>query len=263
VLIPYDIPQDEFTQILDNLQGVIFTGGVIELFDNNGPTLFLQRVKHVLDFASSKNDEGIYYPVMSTCLGFQAMTIALSGMNPLLLTCDFGDENRFHSVTPGQSYSKARFWKLMDQDLVDTAFKTGNLYYSHNCGFHPEVILSSSAFNQNMNLLATSMTDYHKTFAALVEHKKYPFIGQQFHPEKTLFDKYETSWLPRDPVTKKFTSEIIFTLVDQVRKYAVEFDKVPSFVQKYMEPFLDSMRPPYDFFQEVYLFPMHVDISSQ
>jgi len=258
VLIPFDIPLDALDHLLDNIQGVLFPGGGSALFDDQGnPTLFQKRTKHIMDFAAKKNDNGVYYPLIGTCFGFQSLVIAMADQDPDLLVCNFGDEETSHTVDKDYDWDKSVFWKTMDQTLVSKAFSTGNLYYSHNCGFRPSSLTNSKAFMQNAWILATSVATTGKTFVAMVEHQHYPFVANQYHPEKTQFERLGPTFLARDPITMQFTSEFIMTMVDHTRPFAKNIADIDGSTRAYFEIYHAPERPAWDYFEQIYTMPRH------
>lgn len=61
------------------------------------------------------------------------------------------------------------------------------LYFSHNFGFKESDFNKVSNLVQNFHILATFDSHGEKVVAA-VQHKYFPLIGVQFHPEKILFE---------------------------------------------------------------------------
>lgn len=163
------------------------------------------------------NDEGSYYPIVATCFGMQSLTVAMAGNKNGLIECDFGDEDTNHTVHPTDDYSKTKIWNKMDKDLVEKGWNNGYLYYSHNCGFDPSKLLKNDEFNKNAIVTATSISKTGKKFVAMVEHNKYPFFANQWHPEKTQFERLGPTYLSRDADTVRFTSDFIMTVVDGTR----------------------------------------------
>ena len=56
---------------MSKINGLIFPGGDMYLLDDNRDyTYYASQVKILYDKAKELNDEGIYFPVWGTCLGF-------------------------------------------------------------------------------------------------------------------------------------------------------------------------------------------------
>lgn len=258
VLVPFDLPEDKFTHLLDNIQGFLLPGGGSALLDSKGnPTPFQRRVMKILDFAAKKNDKGIYYPVIGTCFGMQAMTLAFAGNAEGVLTCDFSNLDTHGVITPGYDYDKNVFWNsFSNRTLVYEAWNTGNICYDLSCAFRPSALTNSKAFNENAYLLATSKDKNGKIFAANIEHKRYPFIANQWHPEKTQFERSSSmSFLPRDDITRRFVTEFITKAVENTRPFAKELKDIPGTVKAYFEMYHIPIRPGWDYFEQVYVFP--------
>lgn len=204
VLIPFDVPQKTLDKILDNVQGIHFIGGGANFGSDSQPSFFLKRVNYIMNKAMQKNDAGIYFPIVATCLGFEALTIAMSGMKVSLLSSGLGDQDTNHVVTPSADFPKSKIWDKVSKDLSSAAFSNGNLAYDHVCGFLPDKLQSDPTFSQNCIITGTSISKTGIKFVAMVEHKKYPFFANQYHPEKTQFEKIGPTWLVRDTQTIRF-----------------------------------------------------------
>ena len=78
-----------------------------------------------------------------------------------------------------------------------------------------------------MHIIATSVADNGYEYVAIVQDKKYPFYGTQFHPEKNGFEKRLTRYanLDRSKGTMETTAELFNAMVElstENRKYKIE-----------------------------------------
>lgn len=242
--------------VLANIQGVHFIGGGAPLFDQQGKiTFWQQRVGYILEKAKAINDSGVYFPVVGTCFGMQSMTVAFLGnTSEKLLTCNYNDQDTNHSVSPNANFSKSKIWGDLDKDLVNKAFSSGYLYYSHNCGFDPVALQNDPVFAKEAMVTATSISKNGMKFVAMVEHLKYPFFANQWHPEKTQFERIGPTWLSRDATTTKFTSEFIMTIVDKTRKFSKNLSQVDGATRAFFEVYHIPERPAWEDFEQIYTF---------
>ena len=69
VLIPFDLPIKTLDKLLDSVNGIQLIGGDADFGTDEKPSFFQQRVHHIMKRAIEKNESGIYYPILGTCLG--------------------------------------------------------------------------------------------------------------------------------------------------------------------------------------------------
>ena len=78
VFIKYDTDDKTLYSILSKVNGVFFTGGGLDLYldcDNNVPHRYTQTALKIYKYAKKMNDQGIYFPVMGVCQGYELMHI--------------------------------------------------------------------------------------------------------------------------------------------------------------------------------------------
>lgn len=186
----------------------------------------------------------------------------MSGNSNNLLTCDYADTDTNHTIHPTAAYSQSKIWNKLDKTLVDKAWNNGYLYYSHNCGFDPKRLEQNPEFAKEAIITATSISKNGKTFVAMVEHKKYPFFANQWHAEKTQFERIGPTWLSRDADTTRFTSEFIMTVVDQVRQYAAQLADIDGATRAFFEVYHIPERPAWEDFEQIYTFQQYAATSG-
>lgn len=136
----------------------------------------------------------------------------------------FFNNTLYNSKVERQEFKKSRnsLGHCMKNTLKSSINNFSYLYF-HHWGFTPSNFLSDPFLSQNFNILYTSDVrdqeldfvpvsyqfqtflkknyflnfDHQKTeFVAAYEHRKYPFFGVQFHPEKYFYTLYSSD-LPR------------------------------------------------------------------
>ena len=92
VVIPYDIEQQDLSILLPQLNGVLFTGGGLNLLDNNGRNHpYYETAKQIFNYSLFKKDVlGETWPVLGICQGLEVVSLILSG------DVDTLDEVRIH-----------------------------------------------------------------------------------------------------------------------------------------------------------------------
>jgi gamma-glutamyl hydrolase len=200
-----------------------------------------------------QGDAGKHWPVWATCLGFESLTVVLSGGDPSVMECDF-DDHGGHSVQPNENMYSSHFWGQFGKERIDRVFAKGNIYYEHNCGFTPEKLKANAAFMKAAMITSTSASTAGKTFVASIESKKYPIYGTQFHPEKNQFERLGITTLKRDLDTIKFNSDIIKFTVQGTRDHAVPLSSISGTVRKYFSSYHVPIKPGYSYYENMYMY---------
>lgn len=101
------------------------------------------------------------------------------------------------------------------------------MYFNHDGGITKEGINRDPKLSENIEIIATSVTDNGTEFVSIAEAKKYPFFMVQPHPEKNQFEKKnpKATFINRDNDTIDMTSDFIFAFValnEEKRNYEID-----------------------------------------
>lgn len=221
VLIPFDLEQEKLDHILENIDGILFPGGGEPLRRADSvskPTSYQLAMSYISDWAMRRNNQGKYFPIFATCLGFEGFVIAFSN-NTLALECDISDESIVHRLVPTSQFQKSPFWNGIGIEKAESVFKTKSIYYTHSCGIRTTSFNKNQKLTENFNLLATSTSRKGINFVASIEHTKYPFIGNQWHPEKNLYERSKSyDFVDRNRPVLDLSQRLIATFVKNIRE---------------------------------------------
>lgn len=175
----------------------------------NFPTEFTESVFAMINAIKKRMDDDpkLKIPIFGTCLGFQALLLSEAIGPPILREID----NLQHPAELKVDNSNPNNYlnKLLSKKQVKE-IETGKVYY-----YNHKYAVSVATFNSNANLnstydiVGTSMPkkrfkshnelsssvpeinhEFDFPFVAAIAHKKYPFFGVQFHPEKNEFETH-------------------------------------------------------------------------
>jgi len=238
VLIPFDIDKDKLDSILDNIDGFLLPGGGADLIrpDNTSlRTAYQLSADYITEWAMRRNDQGKFFPVFGTCLGMENFIITFANTTAAL-ECDFDDENVVHSIQTNENFPNSQFWKEVGIDKARHVFETDSVYYTHHCAIRPATFAAHKGLNEGFNILGLSTSKNGVPFVALIEHKKYPFVANQWHPEKTLFERNaQYDIVDRSDEAADLMRWVIFRFVAQIRQKGAprESKDIPASVKQF------------------------------
>ncbi|XP_026486942.1 gamma-glutamyl hydrolase A-like isoform X1 [Vanessa tameamea] len=184
-VVPILIGKDRgyYEELMKKINGVFLPGGATFFNQSNG---FADAGQHIYEIAKKLNDNGDYFPIFGTCLGFELLIIIASGRGEI--------ENRIrcysHSNLPlnfTQDYRSSKMFKETPLDIINI-LKTKDVTVNAHQFCIVDENLKSHNLTNDWRVTAHSNDDYNVEFIASVEHRRYPFYGVQFHPEKSAFE---------------------------------------------------------------------------
>ena len=226
VPLQYDLPPTILKYILRQCNGVLFIGGQVdehmisrEYYD------FMQTMKIIFNFIRAENNRGNHYPIFAICLGFEIL--AMLDINPNVIAI----EKKYNKYL-GISNVKARNYVaknifLPKKSALSSIFTPQEkkyqathpvVYENHGLGF----LLSAPYMKEYLKkwdvlAIAHENKKNGRKYVNILEYKKYPFYGVQFHPEKVLFE-----WLipdiPHTDVPYKISRKLSAFFVNECKK---------------------------------------------
>lgn len=220
VLIPFDLDQQTLNRVLDGIQMVVFPGGDAPLVSQDGqPTAYQSRLNYILNYAKNINDKGRRFPVLGTCLGFEAMLIAEAGQNCSVLQGGFVDVMANHSLqVNATAVASSYYWSQFDSDTLANVTSSNTFFYYHEFGITPAGFFANPILADSYLMIGTSADMRGQQFVGSIEHKKYPFLANQWHPEESVYTRLPgNQFLDRSSQNVQFMTDFIQNVVNSVR----------------------------------------------
>jgi gamma-glutamyl hydrolase len=172
ILIPYDIKEKELDVLLSRLQGVVWVGGAIENTKKHTDeqyTTMINTLFYCYQYAISENDKGNYYPIWATCLGFDFLIMFANYIPSLKESLLPFSLHGSYPCTFTKTETKLKKW--FSPQLRKQMKKQACVFHNH--------IYGNKTVPDTVDIV--SIQD---GFLNMIEFKKYPFYGVQFHPEQ-------------------------------------------------------------------------------
>jgi len=226
VPVQYDLPTNLIKSILGQCNGVLFIGGQV---DHNIISReyhdFIQTVKTIVTHLRAENDKGNYYPIFSICLGFELLSMLSNNPDMHQLEHNYNKHLGISQVE-GRNYmakniflkGNSRISKIFSKREKAYQARTPVVFENHSLGFLPNAPYMKQ-YGKQWDIVAVTPENKRspRKYINMIEYKKYPFYGTQFHPEKVIYE-----WLVPEIVHSKVARSISKRLsaffVDECRK---------------------------------------------
>lgn len=197
----------------------------MDFFSNTG---YAQVGRYVYEFANDMNENGEYFPIWGTCLGFELMLRLAGGDADLLTPCEAeGVAQRLH--LQGNNSRLLSQANNEIQQILETEKVAAN--------FHKFCVtkenFTSFGLNKEWQVLATNKDLNGLEFISAVEHRTYPYYAVQFHPEKNIYEWYPSKAIIHTKDAVKASQYFAEFFVEECRKNLNAF-KTPTEENRYL-----------------------------
>ena len=271
--IRYDMPRRIIGKLMNLINGVLITGGSTKLFRNNSklcrikkmlaehvtcPSKYLSTVNYIINQAKKMYDRGNPFPIWGTCLGYETMMISLSKYT--LLRRRVSSINHSLNLNLNPNYLTF-FKKYFDPDLLQAINDKPLIYFNHKFAFRPKQVLHNRVIGNEMEILSTTKLENNQVIISMLKHKRYPFIGVQFHPEKIQFEHRASVQTNVSYWSIEASHRLAMMFFDHVNQNQNEIDKENQLeaLLIYNYPLYKSSGP----YEQLYVFPRVFELSLE
>uniref|UniRef100_A0A7S3D4K5 folate gamma-glutamyl hydrolase n=1 Tax=Palpitomonas bilix TaxID=652834 RepID=A0A7S3D4K5_9EUKA len=182
--INYNATKAELDSLLTSVNAVLFTGGGLDLTPGHP---YFDTAQYIYSAAKRMNDEGDFFPLWGTCMGFQLLSILAAG-NASVLEGDVFDSENLPLALEDLDIHGSRMFEGVPERVLATLTRTNSTMNLHHDGVAPHSFVSVSGLRDTFRLLSINHDREGRVFASTMEGWKYPFFGTQWHPERNAFE---------------------------------------------------------------------------
>uniref|UniRef100_A0A8C4RX03 folate gamma-glutamyl hydrolase n=1 Tax=Erpetoichthys calabaricus TaxID=27687 RepID=A0A8C4RX03_ERPCA len=228
VPIRINLPEIEYEKLFKSINGVLFPGGGVNLTSSG----YARSASFFYKLAIKANDEGDYFPIWATCLGFEELTYLTSGK---LLLSATNTTNVTLPLNFQKDANSSRLFKDFPEDLLQALATEPLTENSHRWSLSVEKFKKNKKLQQFYSILTTNK-DENLEFISTFEAYKYPIYGTQWHPEKNPYE-WEKPVIPHSPTAVKATFYVADFFVNEARKnfhhFTTEVEESKALIYNY------------------------------
>nr|XP_048276334.1 gamma-glutamyl hydrolase [Myodes glareolus] len=246
VPIRLNLQHTQYTELFRSINGILFPGGSASILHSE----YSQVARIFYNKAIESYDDGDYFPVWGTCLGFEELAFLVSGESLLTLTNTVSVPLPLN-FTEGALQGRM-FRNFPAELLVSLALEplTANF---HKWSLSVKNFTENAKLKKVFNILTTN-TDGNIEFISSMEGFKYPVYAVQWHPEKAPYEWKNLDGISHAPNAVKTAFYLADFLVSEARKnnhhYENEFEEMKSLIYQFQPVYTGNISS----FQQCYMF---------
>uniref|UniRef100_A0A0A1XRN7 folate gamma-glutamyl hydrolase n=1 Tax=Zeugodacus cucurbitae TaxID=28588 RepID=A0A0A1XRN7_ZEUCU len=178
-----------YEYILSKVNGVLLPGGAVYVNEHDPGRLDLTNycvnaTRNIIRVAEKLHKKDIELPIWGTYLGFQLLVVYTTKMAEATFGTDIRDKcESMDCNLPVEflpDFRKSRFFADLPDEVKISMEQEPFGHHRHK---YCVSLKTAESFVDVWHILAKNKDAKGLEFASIIEHRKYPFFGTQFHPE--------------------------------------------------------------------------------
>ncbi|CAG9812107.1 unnamed protein product [Chironomus riparius] len=200
-----------YEDIMAKLNGILLTGGTVWFNDS----AYADTGEIIYKIATKLNDNGDFFPLWGTCLGFELLTYLSANRSEHRAICS--STNQALPLEFKENFRSSRMFKDASDEVIEIL-----KHEDVTSNFHEfcvtEKNLTTFKIDKDWSVISTNRDWNNLEFISSIEHKAYPFYGVQFHPEKNLYEWVQNKNISHTANAIKASQYFSQFFVNQARK---------------------------------------------
>jgi gamma-glutamyl hydrolase len=194
--IPFDASDALLDEILSGVSAVVWPGGDVYLESN---TTLYQTARKIMDRVLTENQKGRLFPLLGICQGYELMAALVAGTTHVLSRDSYHADGVALPIRFTRHVQQSPFFATVGADVVKILASNKVATHIHADGVTPDAFMSNRNLAALFNIVATTEDLDGKPMVSIMEGKKWPLIGFQWHPERPQFDWRPEMGTPHTP----------------------------------------------------------------
>ncbi|XP_065659466.1 gamma-glutamyl hydrolase A isoform X3 [Hydra vulgaris] len=176
-----NITEEELRSLFGKINGVIFPGCNVDLIHSS----YRKNAEIIFNLAKLEFEKGGYFPILGTCLGFQAFSVLVANTDNVIESCKGLDDI---SINLNFNGDLGRMFKEAPEKILDILKNEPVTYNSHYNCVTTNMYKKTSSLQNFFRVLSTNKAKDGTEFISTYEARFYPFYATQWHPEENVFE---------------------------------------------------------------------------
>jgi len=181
--IRYTMTPDEIETMFNSINGFLLPGGGVDFGTQHQ---YWQTLTTIYNLAVKANQNGDYFPIWGTCMGFQELCL-LQSQNMSLLS-QYNSENYTIPLNFTSLATSSRLFANASPNVMKILATEPVTMNNHMYGVSPASFQAEGSLNGFFDVLSTNNDRDENVFLSTIESKTMPIYGSQWHPEKPLYE---------------------------------------------------------------------------
>ncbi|XP_051878628.1 gamma-glutamyl hydrolase-like [Pristis pectinata] len=246
VPISINLSETEYQKIFYSINGVLFPGGQVDLKTSQ----YAKIASLFYNLAIQANDNGTYFPVWGTCLGFEELTVLTSGKKLLIAT---KTQNLPLPLKFSKDAAGSRMFKSFPEDLMHALAVEPLTANFHKWSLSVKTFTSNTKLKNFYKILATNTDSQKIEFISTMEARRYPIYAVQWHPEKNPYEWNPKKSIPHSSNAVKLAWYMADFFVNEARKnwhhFPNETEEEKALIYNYVPVYTGN----FSGFEQIYL----------
>ncbi|XP_020792356.1 gamma-glutamyl hydrolase-like [Boleophthalmus pectinirostris] len=238
--------EDEYRALFMSINGLLIPGGKKNMLTSH----FARTARLFLELAKEANDQGDYFPVWGTCLGFLLMVTVAIGDRVLTAT---HTKAMALPLTFTEEAKESRMLKSIPKDTLQALASEPLTAHNHTYSVDMDTYRKFESLNSFYRVLTTNTTDEGIKFFSTIEAYKYPFYASIWHPEKSQFERTKSSEA-HSPSAVKAAQHLGDFFINEARKSRHSFNSDEEEKKALINQYTPTDTADWTIWKEIYFF---------